>query len=92
MNNNVATLIASIMSVIATVVMGIISWGLRAQLSQLRTEFQLSLSNAEIRFFDAINGKYVRKDLLDEKLKNLPNCSACAERHRDLLAVMRAES
>lgn len=48
-----------------------------AKLEAVRGEFKLGMAAAETRFFGLVNGKYVRKDILDLRLQNIM-CRDCA--------------
>ena len=59
---------------LSTVILGLIGWGLRAQIELLRSEMHLALSNSEIRFFQLVNGTYVRKEMLELRLVHCKEC------------------
>ena len=50
----------------ASGVVSLIAWGLRAEVKTLRTELRAGLAEAENRFFQRVNGSYVRKELHNE--------------------------
>jgi hypothetical protein len=63
--------------ILSSIVIALIGYSLNAKMETLRAEFNLALSAAEVRFFDLVNGKYVRKDILDLRLAAMM-CSGCA--------------
>jgi hypothetical protein len=72
----VANYITAGFAFLSTVILGLIGWGLRAQIDLLRSEFHLALSNSEVRFFQLVNGTYVRKEMMDLRLAHCPICQA----------------
>lgn len=59
-------------SCLFTGVTALIAWGLRnqvsaqsAQVSALRSEMQLELAQAELRFYTRINGSYAKKEVIE---------------------------
>ena len=53
---------AACLSCLFSLMVGLISWGIRNQVKALRTEMQLDLAKAELRFYERINGAYVKKE------------------------------
>ena len=69
-----ANYLTAVFAFLSTVILGLIGWGLRSQIQVLRSEMHLALSNSEIRFFQLVNGTYVRKEMLDLRLAQCPVC------------------
>jgi len=68
---DLAPVIASGLSVLASGAVGAIAWGVKAELTTLRTEMKLGLAQAEINFFERVNGTYVRTKVHDEAVKRI---------------------
>jgi hypothetical protein len=73
MHEVTATYITAAAAILSTVILGLIAFGLRAQLEALRVGFELALANAETRFFEKIDKKYVSKDELGSRLTQSKN-------------------
>jgi hypothetical protein len=56
-------IIAAGVSALASGAAGLFVWGLKAEVAALRTEIRASLAETENRFFQRVNGNYVRKEL-----------------------------
>ena len=61
-----APLLAAGISVVTSGGVGLIVWGLKTEVAKLRTEMRAELAEAENRFFQRVNGTYVRKELHGE--------------------------
>lgn len=61
-----APIIATGISALASAIAGLVAWGLKGEVSAMRNEVRASLAEAENRFFQRVNGNYVRKELHTE--------------------------
>ena len=73
---NLAPYITAVFTFLSTVILGLIAWGLKAELAALRSEFRLGLASAEARFLAAVKEEYVRKEICKLQRASLL-CSAC---------------
>lgn len=74
--SNLISILTAVFSFLSTIILALIGWGMKSQMAELRAEFQTGLAQAEIRFFELVNGKYVRKEILDLRLDGF-HCSRC---------------
>lgn len=65
------SLIAAAASFVASGVVSLIAWGLRSEVATLRTELRAGLAEAENRFFQRVNGSYIRKELHNEMVARI---------------------
>lgn len=65
------SLIAAAASFVASGVVSLVAWGLRSEVATLRTELRAGLAEAENRFFQRVNGSYIRKELHNEMVARI---------------------
>ena len=65
------SLVAAAASFVASGVVSLIAWGLRSEVATLRTELRAGLAEAENRFFQRVNGSYIRKELHNEMVARI---------------------
>ena len=59
-------IIAAGVSILSSIIVGLIAWGVRNEMSTLRAEFRAAIAEAGNTFYELVNGKYVRKELHNE--------------------------
>lgn len=63
---DIAPIIAAVISVLASIIVGVIAWGVKAELKSVRSDFTANMAQAELRIIKGINGTYTRTPVFQD--------------------------
>lgn len=67
---------AAIVSWALSGVVGLIGWGVKNEVKLLRAEMKGELATAELRFYEKVNGNYVKKEIATQLRQDFDNLEA----------------
>ncbi len=76
MHESGPTYIVAGATLVWTLIIALLAWGQRNQIASLQADFHSALANAELRFYERVNGKYISKEVFEARMSGI-TCQAC---------------
>lgn len=63
--NDTGAIAAAAVSLLGSIIVGLVAWGGRSEIATLRAEVRASIAEAGLAFYSQVNGNYVKKELFN---------------------------